>query len=235
MGSPAARIGDMTAHGGSIVQGEPTVLIGFMPAARVMDNHVCPMWDGPKPHVGGPIIMGAWTTLVGFMPQSRIGDMAVCVGPPDVIAMGEMTVLVGMSGGMGGLGAMMGAAMGALGKVLNGGFPKAVKMPDGSVVTQYNENITIEGTPEYQAKVVRDLDKISETESGKKLMKSLEDSGKKTRIHKTDPGEGNAAWTDPGPPTGTEGYKNADGTPGEVKTDRAVIDAYLGVAHQEAR
>jgi uncharacterized Zn-binding protein involved in type VI secretion len=28
MGAPAARIGDMTAHGGSIILGLPTVLIG---------------------------------------------------------------------------------------------------------------------------------------------------------------------------------------------------------------
>ena len=34
MGKPAARIGDMTAHGGSIVVGFPTVLIGGMPAAK---------------------------------------------------------------------------------------------------------------------------------------------------------------------------------------------------------
>ena len=33
--------------------------------------------------------------LIGFMPAARVGDMAVCVGPPDVIAMGSVTVLIG--------------------------------------------------------------------------------------------------------------------------------------------
>lgn len=95
MGAPAARLGDMTAHGGSIVMGAPTVLIGGMPAARIGDPHVCPMFDGPKPHVGGPIAMGSGTVLTAGMPQARVGDQAVCVGPPDAIAMGCVTVLVG--------------------------------------------------------------------------------------------------------------------------------------------
>ena len=38
MGMPAARMGDMTAHGGAIVLGFPTVLIGGMPAARLTDK-----------------------------------------------------------------------------------------------------------------------------------------------------------------------------------------------------
>jgi uncharacterized Zn-binding protein involved in type VI secretion len=29
------------------------------------------------------------------MPAARISDMAVCVGPPDVIVMGSMKVLIG--------------------------------------------------------------------------------------------------------------------------------------------
>ena len=29
------------------------------------------------------------------MPAARVGDMLVCVGPPDTIAMGSMTVLIG--------------------------------------------------------------------------------------------------------------------------------------------
>ena len=96
MGMPAARIGDLTAHGGTIVMGLPTVLIGGMPAARVTDMHVCPMVTVLVPHVGGPILPPcAITTLIGGLPAARITDMAVCVGPPDVIVLGCFTVLIG--------------------------------------------------------------------------------------------------------------------------------------------
>jgi uncharacterized Zn-binding protein involved in type VI secretion len=30
-----------------------------------------------------------------MMPAARVGDMATCVGPPDAIAMGSMTVMIG--------------------------------------------------------------------------------------------------------------------------------------------
>lgn len=98
MSKPAARMGDSTVHGGTIVVGFPLVLIGGMPAARVGDNHVCPMQTPgtpPIPHVGGPISMGSATVTIGGALAARVGDMAVCVGPPDAIAKGEMTVLIG--------------------------------------------------------------------------------------------------------------------------------------------
>jgi uncharacterized Zn-binding protein involved in type VI secretion len=101
MGKPAARLGDMTAHGGSIVVGLPTVLIGGMPAARVGDMHVCPMLNPgvpPPPHVGGPIMMGSPMVLIGGMPAARMGDMVTCAGPPDTIMLGCMTVLIGEGG-----------------------------------------------------------------------------------------------------------------------------------------
>ncbi len=60
MGRPAARMGDMTAHGGVITLGFPTVLIGGQPAARVGDLHTCPMVTGIVPHVGGPILPPRW-------------------------------------------------------------------------------------------------------------------------------------------------------------------------------
>ena len=65
------------------------------PAARLGDLHVCPMFDGPKPHVGGPIALGCFTVMIGGQPAARVGDMAVCVGPPDAIAMGSVGVLIG--------------------------------------------------------------------------------------------------------------------------------------------
>lgn len=64
-----------------------------LPAARIGDNHVCPLVNpGPVPHVGGPIVLGAFTVIVSGMPQARVTDMMVCVGPPDSIAMGSTTV-----------------------------------------------------------------------------------------------------------------------------------------------
>ncbi|HEY1743163.1 MAG TPA: PAAR domain-containing protein [Granulicella sp.] len=102
MGMPACRITDPTAHGGIIVLGFPTVLIGYMPASRIGDLHICPTVTGIVPHVGGPFVLGSFTVLVGNMPQSRVTDMLICVGPPDIAVMGEPTVLVGMVG-MGGI------------------------------------------------------------------------------------------------------------------------------------
>jgi uncharacterized Zn-binding protein involved in type VI secretion len=68
-----------------------------MPAARLTDMHICPMFSGPVPHVGGPIVsMGAPTVLIGNLPAARVGDMATCVGPPDYIAPpGAPTVWIG--------------------------------------------------------------------------------------------------------------------------------------------
>ena len=98
MPMPAARMGDITAHGGTIVMGFPTVLIGGQPAARMGDMHTCPMASPavpPVPHGGGPIAMGSPTVLIGGQPAARVGDTATCVGPPDsILPPGCPTVLI---------------------------------------------------------------------------------------------------------------------------------------------
>jgi uncharacterized Zn-binding protein involved in type VI secretion len=66
------------------------------PALRLTDMHVCPMSDGPVPHVGGPITgPGEPTVIVGGLPAACMGDLVTCVGPPDTIAMGSTTVMIG--------------------------------------------------------------------------------------------------------------------------------------------
>ena len=67
------------------------------PAARISDMHICPQVTPPGvPHVGGPIaVPSVPTVLIGMMPAAVLGDMCVCVGPPDTIAKGSATVMIG--------------------------------------------------------------------------------------------------------------------------------------------
>jgi uncharacterized Zn-binding protein involved in type VI secretion len=121
---------DQTAHGGIIMIGFPMVLIGGMPAARAGDPHLCPMLNPgvpPPPHVGGPITKGSTSVNIGGAPAARVGDPLTCSGPPDTIAMGCVTVLIGdaMSGG-GGAG---GSGSGKSGQAT--GEPTAEEKPEG--------------------------------------------------------------------------------------------------------
>ena len=98
MGQPAARVGDLTSHGTPIGPGpgSPTVLIGGMPAWRAgSDFHGCPLSNGPQPHVGGTVAVGSATVFINGMPAARQGDQVVEAGPPNAIAMGLVTVLIG--------------------------------------------------------------------------------------------------------------------------------------------
>ncbi len=97
-GMPAARLGDLTVHFGVIgpVVTAMNVLIGGQPAACLGDPHICPMFDGPKPHVGGVIIMGSTKVMIGNKPAARVGDVTECKGPPGAIAPpGCPNVLIG--------------------------------------------------------------------------------------------------------------------------------------------
>ena len=86
----AARVGDVTNHGGTIVgPGVSTVLIAGMPASVVGDTHVCVL----PPLVHQPTVsafpMGSATVLIGGVPAIRITDACICgamsaVGAPTV-------------------------------------------------------------------------------------------------------------------------------------------------------
>ncbi len=189
MSLPAARITDPSMHGGLISTGFPTVLIGNMPAARITDMHTCPLVTVAVPHVGGPLIMGAFTVLTGNFPQSRQTDMMVCVGPPDAVMMGFLTVQVGMAGG-GGLGALLAGIGMAIGALLSGDqYPRAVLQDDGSIVTEFNEQITIEGSPEFQAAAIQDLNTFLATDTGQAWQEAYEATGRNITIRPISPGD----------------------------------------------
>ncbi len=93
---PAARVTDMhvcpmvtgiVPHvGGPILPPcATTVLIGFLPAARITDLATC---------VGPPdmIIMGSTTVLIEYLPAARMGDNTMHGG---VIVLGCFTVIIG--------------------------------------------------------------------------------------------------------------------------------------------
>ncbi len=90
---PAARVGDATAHPGTVTgPGVATVLIGGMPAAVVGDMHACAMPPTAGPHPPSPFERGSTTVLIGGRAALRIGDASGCKAP---IIAGEMSVLVG--------------------------------------------------------------------------------------------------------------------------------------------
>ena len=96
--SPAARITDMhvcpkvepgpVPHvGGPTISGDPTVLIGYMPAARVGDKLIC---VGPPDSVSA----GESTVIIGDKKAARLGDSTSHGGR---ISQGCFTVNIGSS------------------------------------------------------------------------------------------------------------------------------------------
>lgn len=124
MGKPAARMGDTSAHGGTIILGNPTLLVGKMPVSTMGDMHVCPMCTGPVPHVGGPITLGSVGVLMGKKPGARISDISVCVGPPSMPVVGCFTVLIGEVGSGSQAGSAAAAAAAQAAKALG---PKGIE------------------------------------------------------------------------------------------------------------
>jgi uncharacterized Zn-binding protein involved in type VI secretion len=180
MSFPAARLTDMTMHGGLVTApGLPLVLIGGMPAARMGDIHTCPMVTVAVPHATGPIVLGAFNVLVGGMPQARMMDMCVCVGPPSMVTLGAFTTLVGMAGAFGGgLGGALGAMIGMVLASSGSGTPaKADAAPVSAGKGGSPKKDTVE-----EAIVKIEKSKFGKTDEGKKVTKKLRELQKDGKI-----------------------------------------------------
>jgi uncharacterized Zn-binding protein involved in type VI secretion len=89
----AARVGDLSDHGGTITgPGVSNVLIGGKPAAVIGDSHVCvlpPLGHQPTASI---FPAGSTTVLIGGRPALRTADVCLCGAKA---AIGEPTVSIG--------------------------------------------------------------------------------------------------------------------------------------------
>ena len=206
MGQPAARVTDMhtcpmvtgvVPHvGGPIIPPcQFNVLTCMMPQARITDMAIC---VGPI----DMIIQGAFTVLVGGLPAARLGDMTVHGG---VIVTGCFTVLIGdeSSGGGGSIQDSIAPAdftieheSAYIGELKEGGYKdKKGGQDKAAKPATYGKKITIEGSAEFQKRVIADLEAIKKTKTGAKLLDSLDQWGKKATIKERKGGNSTGGFT----------------------------------------
>ncbi|MEQ9233358.1 M91 family zinc metallopeptidase [Coleofasciculus sp. E2-BRE-01] len=157
------------------------------------DIHGCTTPLPVPPHGPGVVIDGSATVLINGLPACRMGDTIVeAVGPPNKIAMGCPTVLIGDGGAGAGLGAGSGTGLGGgSGRGSGGGSDSFEDLIDG---------IDIDGDEQYQEQVRENLREIYDTPSGQELLESLRearDNGRSLTITAPPPGRpGNACGYD---------------------------------------
>lgn len=91
-GAPAAKAAEETAKATAAASMGSTIT----GAAGGADIHICATPLPIPPHGPGVVIDGSQTVLVNGLPLCRMGDTIIeAVGPPNKIAMGEPTVIIG--------------------------------------------------------------------------------------------------------------------------------------------
>jgi len=158
------------------------------PAARVGDIHTCPMvtpGTPPVPHVGGPVLPpGCPTVLIACQPDARIGDLSTCVGPPDPLAQGAASVLIG------GLPPSRVLDATSHGGVIVTGAP-TVLIGDPAVT------ININGDAAFAAQVQAALAVILPTRSGIEWLRQMGLNGQSITIVPTNAANGSCQATNP--------------------------------------
>ncbi|WP_165244034.1 PAAR domain-containing protein [Paludisphaera soli] len=108
---PAAKAAEVAAQ-----QAATASMTAAMTSAGMgADQHMCstPLAPpaSPPPHSTGMVVTGSLSVLINNLPASRAGDTIIeCLGPPNSIAMGMPTVIIGDAMYVGGVGAMASAA-----------------------------------------------------------------------------------------------------------------------------
>lgn len=88
----AARVGDITNHGGTITgPGAATVLVGGKPAAVAGDTHVCSLPPNAHQPTASVFPSGSTSVLILGRPAVRTTDACICGA---MAAVGDPTVMI---------------------------------------------------------------------------------------------------------------------------------------------
>lgn len=141
------------------------------PASRLSDSITCKVHGNSPGVVDKP---GATQVFIGGLAAARYTDACLCsVQHPTPLAEGAAMVLInGLPAGRVGAKTIDG------GELVKGDTSVLI----GGATFSIPAFLSIEGTPEFQAKVLQDLYTISCTPTGKKLFASLGATGHKVRI-----------------------------------------------------
>lgn len=91
-GAPAAYAAEQAAKAAALAA--LSSMIGGM--AGMSDIHTCTTPSPSPPHGPGVVVDGSQTVLINNMPACRMGDTIIePLGPPNKIAKGETTVIIG--------------------------------------------------------------------------------------------------------------------------------------------
>lgn len=105
-GAPAAYAAEQAAKTAALAS-MGSMITGMAAGA---DIHMCTTPVPVPPHGPGVVVDGSPTVLINNLPACRVGDTIIeALGPPNKIAMGETTVIIGQSGSGGGGGGGGGA------------------------------------------------------------------------------------------------------------------------------
>ena len=92
-GAPAAYAAEQAAKGAALAS-MSSAISGA--AASGADIHACTTPSPVPPHGPGVVITGSATVLINNLPACRMGDTILeALGPPNTIAKGETTVIIG--------------------------------------------------------------------------------------------------------------------------------------------
>lgn len=221
-GLPAAKLAEETTKATAATSMGSTISA----AAGMADIHACVTPLPVPPHGPGVVIDGRTTVLINNLPACCMGDTILeAVGPPNKIAMGCPTVLIGDSNGTGSSGGPSGGGAPSGGGTSPGGgttpggggatptTPPATiagmsvsVLPNGDV--KVGNSIIIKGSLDFQTKTLAALGQIASTPTGEALLQSIDKNGKTVTIQETSGGN------EVGYSNGAGRFQNADGTPG---------------------